>query len=67
MDLSFSLQARAAEFIAERGKKLEPGVHTLPREIDEELARLKLKSMHAGIDRLSPAQKRYLSLWSEGT
>lgn len=67
MDLSFSLQARGTEFIAEKGKDLKPGVHTLPREIDEELARLKLKSMHAGIDRLSPAQRKYLSSWSEGT
>ena len=67
MDLSFSLQARGTEFIAEKGKDLKPGVHTLPREIDEELARLKLKSMHAGIDRLSPAQRKYMSSWSEGT
>jgi adenosylhomocysteinase len=67
MDLSFSVQARGAEYMAEKGKKLEPGVHTLPREIDEELARLKLKSMHATLDRLSPAQKKYLSSWSEGT
>lgn len=67
MDLSFSLQARGTEFIAEKGRNLKPGVHTLPREIDEELARLKLKSMHAGIDRLSPAQRKYMSSWSEGT
>ncbi len=67
MDLSFSVQARGAEFMAEHGKRLEPGVHTLPREIDEELAKLKLKSMHVGIDRLSVAQKKYLSSWSEGT
>jgi len=36
-------------------------------EIDEEIAALKLASMGSAIDKLTPAQKKYLSGWQEGT
>ncbi len=63
MDMSFSLQALAAEYLARRGGDLSPGVHLLPREIDERVARIKLDSMGVRIDKLSEEQRRYLESW----
>jgi adenosylhomocysteinase len=42
-------------------------VFTVPKEIDEKVAELKLKSMHVGIDELTAEQKKYLSTWEMGT
>ncbi|MBX8642725.1 MAG: adenosylhomocysteinase [Thermoplasmata archaeon] len=67
MDLSFSLQARGAEFLAENRGRMEPGVHVLPREVDAELARMKLRALGIGIDSLTEVQKNYLSSWTMGT
>jgi len=39
----------------------------VPKEIDQEVARLKLRSLNAEIDVLTAEQKRYLQSWSEGT
>jgi adenosylhomocysteinase len=47
--------------------KLEKKVYDVPLEIDEEVATLKLSSMGVTIDELTPAQKKYMSSWSEGT
>lgn len=67
MDLSFADQALAAEWlVANRGTQ-EPGVYTLPRELDDEVARLKLEAMGASLERLTDEQKRYLASWEEGT
>jgi adenosylhomocysteinase len=65
MDLSFSLQALAAEYIAKH--KLEARVHQIPADVDENVARLKLQALGVSIDELTPAQKKYLAGWSEGT
>ncbi|HOI44200.1 MAG TPA: adenosylhomocysteinase, partial [Candidatus Aminicenantes bacterium] len=54
-------------FIAGKGGSLENRVYPVPAEIDEEIAALKLASMNIRIDRLTPAQKRYLRDWKEGT
>ncbi len=67
MDMSFANQALASEYLAARKGDLEPRVHSVPREIDQEIARLKLAAMGARIDRLTPEQKHYLSSWQEGT
>ncbi len=67
MDMSFSNQALAAEYLVKNRETLSKKVYTLPLEIDEEIARLKLKSMSIEIDRLTPEQKRYLSSWEKGT
>jgi len=67
MDMSFANQALAAEFVAKNHKKLEHKVYVLPEKIDKEIARLKLKSMEIGIDRLTPEQKKYLASWEMGT
>jgi adenosylhomocysteinase len=67
MDMSFANQALAAEFVARNFKKLEPKVYVVPEKIDQEIARLKLKSMGVTIDRLTPEQKKYLASWEAGT
>ncbi len=65
MDMSFANQALAAELLTR--KKLEPGVHRVPPDIDREVARLKLESMGVRIDELTEEQRKYLSSWKEGT
>ena len=67
MDMSFANQALAAELIARNGASLDVGVHPVPRDIDHEVARLKLASMDIAIDTLTPEQQTYLSGWEEGT
>lgn len=67
MDLSFALQALCAEYIAQKGRFLSPGVHDVPREIDERVARMKLESLGMDIDALTPEQEAYLSGWEAGT
>jgi len=67
MDMSFANQALAAEFLVKSGKGLSKQVHTLPQEIDDRIARLKLDSMGIRIDTLTEEQKRYLSSWEMGT
>ena len=67
MDMSFANQALAAELITRSQDKLAIEVHTVPPEIDNEVARLKLKSMGIEIDELTEEQKRYLNSWETGT
>ncbi|MGD0115071.1 MAG: adenosylhomocysteinase [Dehalococcoidia bacterium] len=67
MDMSFANQALCAEYLALREKKLAPGVHFVPEEIDREIARLKLASMGINIDALTPEQEAYLASWESGT
>src|SRR5262249_34782738 len=67
MDMSFAAQALAAEWLAVHRGRLEPLVHDVPREIDEDIARLKLDALGVGIDSLSPRQRAYTESWREGT
>ncbi|MDQ4131290.1 MAG: adenosylhomocysteinase [Actinomycetota bacterium] len=67
MDMSFANQALSAEHIAKNGASLEKKVYMVPREIDEEIARLKLESMEVEIDELTDLQSEYLSSWDQGT
>jgi adenosylhomocysteinase len=67
MDMSFANQALSAEFLAQKGKKLEKKVYGVPEQIDREIARLKLHAMGIEVDRLTPEQRRYLASWQEGT
>ncbi len=66
MDMSFANQSLAVEYIL-NNPQLENRVYNLPLKIDENIARLKLKSMGIKIDRLTPEQKRYLASWRMGT
>ncbi len=67
MDMSFANQALAAEYIVKNYQKFEKRVYTLPDKIDQEIARIKLKSMGISIDKLTVEQKKYLSSWEMGT
>jgi adenosylhomocysteinase len=66
MDMSFANQALSSEFIA-KSAKLQTKVYCVPKEIDEKVADLKLKSMGVKIDELTAEQKKYLSTWEMGT
>jgi adenosylhomocysteinase len=67
MDMSFANQALSVEYLVKRRGQLKPGVHTLPAEVDTEIAGLKLKALGIGIDTLTPEQVEYLSSWEMGT
>ena len=67
MDMSFSDQALTAEWLVKSAKGLGAGVHMVPVEIDKEVALLKLKSMGATIDTLTPIQNKYLNSWKHGS
>jgi len=67
MDMSFANQALAVEHLLRADPALEPGVHDVPSEIDQSVARLKLASMGVELDALTEEQRRYLSSWDEGT
>ncbi|MBK9122311.1 MAG: adenosylhomocysteinase [Chloroflexi bacterium] len=67
MDMSFANQALAAEYMLQHAKGLAPDVYTIPQEVDQEIARLKLESMGVRIDTLTPQQQAYLNQWEEGT
>src|SRR5687767_890209 len=63
MDISFALQALAAEHLVREGAGLERRVHPVPGALEREVARLKLASLGVEIDELTPDQARYLSSW----
>jgi len=67
MDMSFANQALCAEYMFTLKKRLAPGVYPVPRKIDEQVGRLKLRSMGIGIDKLSREQRKYLESWELGT
>ena len=67
MDMSFANQALCCEYLAGLPEKLSPGVHAVPKEIDQGVARLKLASMGVGIDTLTAEQIEYLASWKVGT
>jgi len=67
MDMSFANQALAAEYLVNNMDKLEKRVHVLPREMDRQIAKLKLETMGVEIDSLTGEQETYLHSWKEGT
>ena len=67
MDLSFSDQAIAAEWIVKNADDLEPKVYRLPQALDEEVARLKLAAMSGSLEQLTAEQEDYLASWEHGT
>ncbi|MCH8206308.1 MAG: adenosylhomocysteinase [Chloroflexi bacterium] len=67
MDMSFANQALSVEYLAQRAHKLSPQVHQVPRDIDEEVGRLKLAAMGIAIDSLTQEQEEYLASWDVGT
>ena len=67
MDMSFANQALSTEYAVQHAATLERRVYPVPREIDEEIARLKLGTMGVSIDTLTEEQAKYLASWDEGT
>jgi adenosylhomocysteinase len=67
MDMSFANQALSTEYAVQHAATLERRVYPVPREIDEEIARLKLETMGVSIDKLTEEQAKYLASWDEGT
>ena len=67
MDMSFANQALSLEYLAKEGRNLTPDVHPVPKQLDHEIARLKLDSLGVTIDKLTPEQEKYLATWESGT
>ena len=67
MDMSFANQALAVEYLIKNQNDLENKVHVLPKEIDQNIAKLKLASMGVQIDELTPAMVEYMNSWQIGT
>ena len=62
MDMSFAIQALSARYLTRAGKNLAPAVYPVPRDIDESVARTKLRTMQVEIDSLTDEQRRYMGL-----
>ncbi len=67
MDMSFANQALSVEYLVNEHSNLEPGVYDVPRDIDDDVARLKLAAMGVHIDTLTEEQERYLNSWELDT
>ncbi|MFO8025317.1 adenosylhomocysteinase [Thiohalophilus sp.] len=67
MDMSFANQVLGVIHLAQQQTQLGPGVHSVPQEIDQRVARLKLAAMAIDIDTLTDVQQAYLASWQEGT
>jgi len=67
MDMSFANQALSVEYLVKEKGKLEPGVHLLPKEVDNEIASLKLRALGMNIDTLTAEQVEYIESWETGT
>ena len=67
MDMSFANQAFCVEYLAQTGHKLDKEIFPVPKDIDEEVGRLKLQAMGIAIDSLTDEQQKYLESWDVGT
>lgn len=67
MDMSFANQALCAEFMAKHADEMDPDCYDVPADIDNAIARLKLETLGATIDTLTPEQAAYLNSWQMGT
>jgi adenosylhomocysteinase len=67
MDMSFATQALQAEYVIKKQGTFSVAVHDVPAEIEQQVSKLKLKSMSISIDKLTPEQIVYLASSGEGT
>ncbi len=67
MDMSFANQMLAVQWVITNGAELEPRVYRLPKDIDADVARIKLESMGFSLEELSQEQAAYLASWQHGT
>jgi len=67
MDMSFANQSLSAEYMVKNHADLENKVYVVPKDIDDEIARVKLESMDVNCDTLTEEQAKYLASWDQGT
>ena len=67
MDMSFANQALSAEYLVQQQGHLKPEIHLLPKDVDVEIASLKLSAMKVQIDELTPEMIEYTNSWQIGT
>jgi adenosylhomocysteinase len=67
MDMSFANQALGAEYLVKNKGELEPGIYSIPYDVDQEIARIKLQAMGISIDSLTEDQLSYINSWTSGT
>ena len=67
MDMSFANQALSVEYLVKKKGEPKPGVHLLPKEVDTEIASLKLRALGLAIDTLTAEQLEYIGSWETGT
>ena len=67
MDMSFANQALSVEYLVRNKGELKPGIHLLPKEVDTEIASLKLRALGLAIDTLTAEQLEYIGSWETGT
>lgn len=67
MDMSFANQALAVEHLVSNRGQLEPGIHSIPEDLDRQIATLKLQAMGIAIDSLTDDQTAYINSWTSGT
>jgi len=67
MDMSFANQFLSLVRLARDGKKMKPAVYTIDEKQDQEIAKLKLKTMEMGLDALTKEQKIYATDYTAGT
>lgn len=67
MDMSFAGQALSAKYLVDNQGKLEGKVYSVPEEVDQRIASIKLAAMGISIDVLTERQIEYLNSWEEGT
>ena len=65
--MSFANQALACEYLVKNQGKLSPGLYSIPKEVDQEIAQLKLQALGIAIDTLTVAQIEYINSWQSGT
>jgi adenosylhomocysteinase len=67
MDMSFANQALSSEYLVKEQGSLTPGLHLLPKEVDQEIASLKLAAMGVKMDTLTAEMLEYMNSWEIGT
>src|SRR5450830_1051258 len=67
MDMSFANQSLSAEYMVKNHATLENKVYVVPRDIDDDIARVKLETMSVECDTLTEEQAKYLASWDQGT
>lgn len=63
MDMSFAIQALSAAYLVKNKGRLTSMINTVPEEIDNDVARRKLRFWGLEIDSLTEKQEKYLNSW----